>query len=303
MFINIPNNYSSMWGELTFEYNSTLDSDIVITVKDEITEEVVAVKKFYSSTDAKINVAPILFDTMLPTATKMDSGVTTPTVGFPKISVLAGSDTTDTLTFTYAREAVEPPIVLTTMSSNRLLYPNESDSITVLVAAGATIKSYIEGTPLSEQSAPLYATTISSVDGGVRVITINADDYNDEYSALKVILYADDIAFGEINYTLSSDSAPGYRVAWISSMGSIEHYTFPIIEEQVRMSSGATTISLRSAYGTAQEIDALGDIITSPTIWRVTSQDYTTVELLTTELATRQSGSLTIANIKLSENG
>ncbi|MFI3285026.1 MAG: hypothetical protein R3Y08_00060 [Rikenellaceae bacterium] len=301
MFINIPDNYSSLWGELIFEYNSTLDTDIVMSVVDEFSGETIAVKKFYSSTDAKINITPLLFETMLPQPYFLSSGAVAPSVGFPKISVNAGGQSSGELLFTYARKGVEPPIMLTTMPTSRLLARGESDYITLIAPSGTTIKYRIEGVGLSADSAPLYQNSITSINGGARQIRIVADEYADEYSSIKVTLLSDDQEFGQVNYAFSELCGASYRVAWISSQGSIEHYTFPVVEEQVRLSSGAIEKSLRSAYGTAQEIDALSEIVSSPTVWRATQEGYTKLELLTTQIATRREGTLTIANVKVVE--
>ncbi len=303
MFINIPNNYSSMWGELIYEYNSTDDTNLVVQLRDDMTDEIVAVKKFYSTSDLKLNVAPLLFNSMIPQASYSTSGVATCERGFPKISLIIGSESSSSRRFTYASGVVEPPLLLTTMPTGRMLSAHQCDSLTILLPEESTFAAAIKCSEIGGDGTMESVATWSSSAGGAICVTINADDYCQFYDQMSVILWCDSTQFAEVNYALSADQAAGYRVAWISTQGSIEHYTFPIIEEQVRLNSGATTYSLRSAYGTAHELEALAEILSSPTIWRADEDSYTTIELLTTELTMRSEGALMVANFKISENG
>ncbi|MFI3331896.1 MAG: hypothetical protein SNI51_00185 [Rikenellaceae bacterium] len=303
MFINIPNNYSSMWGELIYEYNSTDDTDLVVEIQDDTTDETTGVKKFYSTSSLKLNVAPLLFESMLPEPQPLVTGISTPERGFPKISIIIDSESSLSRRFTYAKEEVEPPLMLSTMPNDRLLAVSECDSISILLPEDGVLTATLEGYTIEGEGSLESISTWVDSSGGAKIVTINGDDYSDSYESLKLSLYCDNTLFEQVNYTLSADEANGYRMAWISSMGSIEHYTFPVVEEVVQLSSGGTTRTLRSAYGTAQELEALSEILFTTTLWRVNATTYTPIELLTTELPLRQDGALRIANFKISDNG
>lgn len=304
MFINIPNNFASMWGELNFEYSCTDDTDIVIEIINDVTDETIGVKKFYSSSSAKVNVAPLIFDSMLPEATsRTTSGISLPSTGFPRIRVTADSTSSDTLQFTYATEQVQAPSLLTTLPTNRLLYAGESDQVAVAAPKGTALTYKLYCDPISSGTTQYYSSGYGSIDGGARVFTLNADEFNDKYYSATLIFLSDDEEIDRVNYSLSGDSTPGYRVAWLSTQGSIEHYTFPFVAEQSRLSSGGVTKSLRSAYGTAEQIEALSEIVSSSKVWRVDGQSYTPIEVVTTEQIISKDGALSIANIKILENG
>ncbi len=305
MFTNIPNNYSSMWGEIIFEYASTTDSDIVINIYDTQTSDQLGVKKFYSTSSAKINIAPLLFDSIFPSPQLSNTNlVNNPSVGFARIKLEAGGEASDQLTFTYAKEQVTPPAVLSTMPKERMLYSGENDQIVVIAPAGTTISYALHLYPIGSEvsSNPIYG--ICSTDGGVRLFTIHADQYNGLYGAAKIVFSCDGEEFGTIDYTLSAESSTGYRVAWLSSQGSIEQYTFPIIVSKLRQSSDVVTKSLRSAYGTEDEIEALSELVSSAKVWHADSSGgtYTAIEVLTTEQYIRREGVLMIANIEIQEN-
>ncbi len=304
MFINTPNNFASMWEELTFEYSTSSQTDLLFEIIDDVSGETLGVKKFYSTTSAKINIAPLLFEKMLPEASYVTtSGMLLPEVGFPRIRAQVGSDTTSGIYFTYAKEQLEAPEILSSMPLQRALYKGECDQVAVVAEEGTTLSYIISAEPIDESKLALFKSVISSISGGARVFYLNADHYNDTYKSLTFGAYQDGELIGEVNYSLSDQSQAGYRLAWISSRGSIEHYTFPTLTEESYLSSGTTEKTLRSAYGTAQEVEALSEIISSPTVWSVSGSSYTPIEVETSEISIRKEGTLMIANIKIVENG
>ncbi|MFR9503438.1 MAG: hypothetical protein SNH73_03170 [Rikenellaceae bacterium] len=305
MFINTPDNYSSMWGELPFEYNTTDDTDIVVNIYDAGSDELLGVKKFYSSTTAKLDLAPLLFDSMLPVVSAEDEGeVATPTFGFPHIRLEAEESATADLTFTYATSKVEPPLLLTTMPCERLLYSDERDVVVVIAPAGSALSYSLCAEPRDQSASTLSKSGVMASDGGVRSYTLMASDYCIDYTLLTLSFFCDGDLIGEVSYNLIDSAASGYRLAWISSMGSIEHYTFPTVVDRVRMSDGSTKLNLRSAYGLEQEVVALSEIVGAARVWSATLEEgYSSVEVTTEEQYIRQDGALMVANIQIKENG
>lgn len=300
MFTNIPNNYASMWGELTFEYSSTTDSDVVINIYETLSDTLLGVKKFYSTSSAKINIAPMLFDTYFP-APQSDptSGLKVPTNGFVYLRLEAGDESCEERTFTYAKSQIEAPQILTTLPTERILYKGESDTVTVVAPADTYIKYTLYGVPNDSEEYTLLGSGSTPSNRGVREFVTVADDYCQSYSALKVTLSCDSTVLGSVEYSLINEAADGYRVAWVSSLGAIEHYTFPIVVDKIRLSSSATLKNLRSAYGTEAEIEALSEIVSSPKVWRADS--YEQIEVTTEEQYVRREGVLMIANIQIKE--
>ncbi len=304
MFINIPNNFSSMWGELIYEYNSTDESDILIEILDTESEETLGVKKFYSSSSAQLNLAPILFETSLPEASQLQfSSTITAACGFPSVALSDGDTSCEVRTFTFADSTISAPAALSSMPENRLLCKGERDIITIIAEDLAQLSYTITATRLSDGESVTLQKDSYSISSQALQHTISADSFSATYQALYYTLYSGGEAIASRNYTLSSEATTGYRVAWLSKRGSIEHYTFPVVEEQNYLSSGATTRTLRSAYGTAEEVEALSEIISSPCVWRVSGDEYSELEILTTEQQIRSLGELMIVTIKVQENG
>ncbi|MFR9580605.1 MAG: hypothetical protein SNH80_07895, partial [Rikenellaceae bacterium] len=60
MFINIPDNYSSTSSELLYTYETDDATDLTFEVRVGAEQELVAVKKFYNTTTATLNAAPLV---------------------------------------------------------------------------------------------------------------------------------------------------------------------------------------------------------------------------------------------------
>ncbi len=304
MFINIPNNFSSMWGELTYESSCTDTTDILIEILDSSSDESLGVKKFYSSTSAKINPAPMLFDLMLPDVEKLDftSSVTAAT-GFPLLALSDGEEQSEERIFTYSKSDLSAPAVLYTMPTSRLLHEDECDVVTFVAEEGSQIEYELWGVAIDDSSEQLILCEEITVSNCAMQFGIAAADYTSLYSALYLTLSCDGQQLALLSYSLVQSNPSGYRVAWISSAGGIEHYTFPTIISQTYNSSGETIKSLRSAYGRAAEVEALSEILTSPKVWRVQGGDYSLIEVETTEQQIRSEGALMVTTLTVKENG
>ncbi len=304
MFTNTPNNYASLWGDLIFEYTSSSAEDVEFEVYDDVADEKIGVKKFYSVTSSKINIAPMLFDLMLPAP---DVSPTTasmrPQTGFPRVRVAVGTEESEPLTFTYAKEDLGEQIVLRTMPRNRILYRGEGDQITLIGTEGGNISFQIGAMAEGDSSYTVISTLYTSIDGGVRTLYLYAGDYVDDYVALRVVVISDGETLETLYYSLVDQEQVGYRVAWISEKGTVEHYTFPVESSTSRLSSGAVRRELRSAYGTSEQIEALSQIVSSPALWHVEALSYTPIRVETDEQSIRNEGVLSIINIKILENG
>ncbi len=304
MFINIPNNYSSMWGELTYEYNCTDESDLLIQIEESNTGESLGVKKFYSSNSAKLNISHILFETLLPNAQNLsysDSFITSP--NYPSITLRCGEQSCESRTFSYAREPLFESSVITSMPFERILYKGEYDFINTVAPEGSTVSYQLGGVRIDDAQEEIFQVGSTISQGQPLQFAIYADAYSEEYYTAFCEISIDGKCIGRYHYALLGEPSNGYRVAWVSSAGSIEHYTFPIVVKDSYNSLAQRTTQLRSAYGTAAEVEALAEIISSPVVWRVEGMDYSPLEMLTTEQTLRSEGSLMVTNIEVRENG
>ena len=154
------------------------------------------------------------------------------------------------------------------MPSVRTISPGESDELTLLCDEACTI------TVTAQAGDSATAESYRTKSGGVLVFRLDTRDFPDAET-----LTVDAGKCGSVSYTVVPTVSGGRRLAWRSSAGSIEHYTFPI-EKSVT----AETVKDR-AYGTdghlTAVLEALGEITASPEVWLAEGGGYTPVDVTT----------------------
>ncbi len=307
MFINIPDNYSSLWGELVYNFAISEPEDLLVEIVNADDDTVIAVKKFYSSSEIKFNIARIIRQNILPYPTKSSTGFALAKSGFIRVYVRIGDVESSTRSYILAHDTPAVfPATLTTMPECRVLNSGESDSIFVITRSGnlsvATVKvAARDPSDYNDISTTFFS---SSRFEEFSILTINADDYNENYQSIDVTIDSSSAGGKHIYYTLTPPAyaQKGYRVAWLSSEGSIECYTFPLVSDVKRLSDGGLSRTLRSAYGTEEEIEALSEIIYSVKVWHILDDGSSEeIEVTTNEYPVVVEGTLSIANIEIKE--
>lgn len=207
-------------------------------------------------------------------------------------------------TFLPCRDAVTAPALLTAMPAERLISPGECDELTLFPAEACSVTVTAQaGTTTTAES---YRTT----KGGLYLFRLDTRDFP-EAEALTV----DAGACGTVVYTVVPAVRGARRLAWRSSAGSIEHYTFPI-EKSARAETakkraygigGHLTVTtgterrttLVSAYEPRATIDALAEILSSPDVWLAGETDYTAVDVLTDKAVVHRHGAVTCLEIEI----
>lgn len=139
------------------------------------------------------------------------------------------------------------------MPSVRTISPGESDELTLLCDEACTI------TVTAQAGDSATAESYRTKSGGVLVFRLDTRDFPDAET-----LTVDAGKCGSVSYTVVPAVSGGRRLAWRSSAGSIEHYTFPI-EKSVT----AETVKNR-AYGTDGHLTAAAAPNGGPRSYRLT---------------------------------
>lgn len=189
-------------------------------------------------------------------------------------------------TFLPRRNIVAAPALLTAMPSVRTISPGESDELTLLCDEACTI------TVTAQAGDSATAESYRTKSGGVLVFRLDTRDFPDAET-----LTVDAGKCGSVSYTVVPVVSGGRRLAWRSSAGSIEHYTFPIeksvtaetVKDRAYGTDGHLTAAARterrttlvSAYETRAVLEALSEITASPEVWLAEDGGYTPVDVTT----------------------
>ena len=122
-------------------------------------------------------------------------------------------------------------------------------------------------------------------------------------------------ACGAVAYTVISAPTGARRLAWRSSAGGIEHYTFPVeksesvetIRQRAYGAEGHLVARTRaerrtvlvSAYEPRATLEGLSEVLSSPDVWLAEDDGYTAVDVVTEKRVLHRHGAVTCLEIEI----
>lgn len=300
-FTKQPDQFASIYGDLTYSFSGA-SSELLLNILDVSTGSTLGSKRYFNTPAGTTNIAPII-------RKNIRFAPQTGRIGFyePKdrsISIQLSGDGTfsEVRTFLATTEQAAAPSLLTSMPRRRIISYGEYDEITCLIPSNYSIvlRSDTLSNPITYNYDKGAALTIFRLETGYFAPSVKE-------ISLEIVVEGETI--DRIDYTVVPASASSCRLAWRSSAGSIEHYTFPVVKsivqktdkEQIYSSSkgyidtaieALQTTTLVSAYEPVSMIMALSELFTSPQVWRVRDTQYEEVDLQPTEQTIFRHGSL-----------
>lgn len=310
MFTTYPTNYQSLFDELNYSYTATSERDITMMMINSADYATIGVKSFYSTTTATANIAPIIRGYAEP-----QPNTTSPsTMDFVEsqghITVTLYSDLFEASPeriYTYSRSDETELGVLTTLPTTaRPISLDESELLTLRVnpteSTTITIRQYAYGL-IDAVATRTYTSTAQS--SGVVVFNVVATALEEQLNVLletnlvrfEVEISQPSQAIATLYYTVVTPPQQITRLAWISSRGSIEHYSFPVVRTRSHTADRVTNLALSSAFESYAVRRALAEIIESPKVWLCEDGVYSEVSVVSQSLVLADR--LTLATIDL----
>ena len=122
-------------------------------------------------------------------------------------------------------------------------------------------------------------------------------------------------ACGSVAYTVIPAFSGARRLAWRSSAGGIEHYTFPVeksesvetIRQRAYGAEGHLVARTRaerrtvlvSAYEPRATLEGLSEVLSSPDVWLAEDDGYTAVDVVTEKSVLHRHGAVTCLEIEI----
>ena len=290
-FTSIPQNFTPIAEGLVFAFTTDLDepSDVAAEIVDCATEEVVATLRLYNITTAEIDIAPYIapFVERKPMRSATSTLCEAPTAIY-KLRV--GESDSSEVRVSLNRSTTALPTLVTTVPSRRHLAFGENDEFLLLVGEGADVRVDME----ADTGDTLHLEGVST--SGAMMLNIVSADFVAEASQVDVTIHCRGEELATITYEVAPPCPRGVRLAWLSSEGSIERYTFPIAHsmthtaERARVGRGDilqtvgcrsdARLSVASRYEYRAMATALSEIVVSPRVWLVGEED-TEVDVVT----------------------
>ena len=301
--------FSSVFSDLSYSFSNASEPELFLEIRSVRDGTTLGSKRFYNTSDGTLNIAPIIRKSIRFAPSSGMTGFYDPESRAASVQLAAGTTFSEVRTFVAAHNTINPPRILTTMPSHRIIAYGESDEITCCIPAQHTVSVTSDITA--------QALTYSAVGGQeLTVFRLNTQSFLPTVSSISVRITTGSQLIGQIDYVVVPANASGCRLAWRSSAGSIEHYTFPVIKsvtQKIRKEQVLTdrngyenfsirnerTTTLSSAFEPAAVTEALAEIAASPQVWRIDGNKYEEMDILTEEQTISRHGILASIEISL----
>ncbi len=296
-FTRIPAQHATLGGSLNYTFASDAPATFLLRMTNARTGRHISTVRFVGVSGATFDVAPILRRTVSFKPAVGDTGLSMASSRYVEVDVALydAEGTTllvaaSTRTFIAAVPAVVFPSIATTMPAVRLLGYDECEELLLLPDTAQTLRVRGEGTTeIAEREYALEA--MQPV-----ILRIDARDFAGAESVT-----VDGGTCGTVTYHLMPVQAEGVRLAWRSSRGSVEHYTFPVVCERGVVAEGSASRErwrVVSAYESEAVVGALAEMLSSPQVWVSGRNSYIPVEVTTKSAVVRRAGAMSMLEIE-----
>ena len=188
------------------------------------------------------------------------------------------------------------------MPLRRLIPEGACDELTLLADGPCTVTV----TAMAGDTAA--AESYRATEAGLHIFRLDLRDFPDAET-----LTVDAGTCGTVVYTVIPARQEAVRLAWRSRAGSVEHYSFPVLQTEVIRSvrqqaygpDGRTAATaetdretvLVSAYEGRQVLEALAELTSAPEVWIARDDTYTPVDIASDEAVVQRHGTLSCLEI------
>lgn len=274
----LSNDFTPLQSGLLFGIDNESDtpSDMIVEIVDTQSGEVVATQLLRNATYAEVNIAPYVvgLNERKPTTA---SFTTISELPVRRFMVRCEDVESEEIAISVNRCNINPVTTLTTMSSSRRISYGEHDEVVVIASPQDTVTAIVT----ADDGMSIEAELTTS-EGAV-VVNIGTYDFVGDVTELEVSILCNGEEVTQLHYDFVPRGGDAVRVAWLSSVGSIERYTFPVSHKSRRSveriglhstegpcvvgGESRSYISLRSYYEPKALIEVLTEIVASPKVW------------------------------------
>ncbi len=293
-FTDQPESLSPVEAGLVYSFDAETERprDVEVSVIDYDSDYTVSRLSLCGVTSGSFDIAPVVrrFIYPLPTAAR---GTLLTEAHCCRFIVEIDGVRSDVLTLADNRVEVVRGSWLSTMTEHRRIGYGERDEIRIFCRRGEEL----EVTVVADNGATVVRRT--NTDSGAVLLCLDTCDFPEESRTLEVRIACGGVQTRSVYYSVARRYPGDLRLAWVSSVGTVERYTFPIvrsIERNTVRTAVAEADGFRRTVGCESEqcvrvvsdyerrgiIAALAEIAMSPNVWIEYLQTHTEVEVLTT---------------------
>ena len=242
MQIIAPSHYSPVTKPVCFEVECSTSQDFEVDIIDDATDTVIGRKSFIATKNCSIDIVPYIYrDFAVEPILSQNCLIQNALQRSYHIEI--GDCISPSVLLSTNRRAVELPTLLTHMPNHRSMSHDECDQLLLFVDSAAPIT--VECVASTGENVVLEMSSSC----GVVDIVATAAEFSEDVRQLELFITAGSHQFEPITYSIRKHYGEQRRIAWLSSLGSVERYTFPVIAASYRTAERCT---YRSAEGTTR---------------------------------------------------
>ena len=274
----IANDFAPRNKALYFGITTELEEpcDIEVEVVDADFDSTIARQLLREITSVKVNIAPYTkpFTEYVPSLHPETSIEEAPTASY---TIRVEGIEAEPIRLSVNSQEQMAPSLVSTMPLKRTIAYGERDELLLIAHTNDNLAIVIKSDTGEELS--LHHTTST----GAAILSLSTEDFDNDIRSLYVEISCNEHSVSLLHYNVVSAHKSDVRLAWISSRGSIERYTFPVTanrqrkaeKQTIRTRDGVGVVSssterrqtLVSRFEPRDTIDALADIISATRVW------------------------------------
>lgn len=308
----MPTRYGSVFRPACFALEGIkVPAGVDMEIRAVAGNELLGVKRMYSSGSASVNVAPYVRRLLRPAPMCGNAaGVHVGTARVASCFIAATDFRSDTVTLCAGTEDASENTLLSAAPHAVKIAPGEKDEMSVIsgdrVVAEVIFRrvetSYTE--IFGQRNAAGMLAAVVDADEMCRIYASRTGGAPTEPTDFTVRLKLEQTGFEdrviERKYILDRGVRKGRRLAWVNRYGSVDYHTFPVCEEfrskgghtRIETSAGYRTVatagvqSLKLSSEPCDELTAewLSELFSSPAVWMVYGSQFERVDVAAGEV-------------------
>lgn len=289
-FTSIPKDFTPIADGVCFTFEVDDEGDFEVQIIDDDTSEIIGIQRLYGVMGGTIDISHhICSNTPLRPTPHICSSLAPAITRRYRIEI--GGTVSPSVVLSDNRHQPTLPSIATTMGHQRRIGHSYSDTLRIFCPFGSTICASICSDMGEQLDLELCAET------GVADLVVTPLDFDDRTKSLEVAVTIDGTPLPLTTYTIDPFFPDETRLAWLSSIGSLEHYTFNFMDRRWLQLDKPTTRNaaleptathtsvecrqtLLSNLEPQAKMEALAEIIASPRVWVDDGKVYRAVEVL-----------------------
>ena len=314
--VESPKDFTPRSEGIIFVAESDVETDFMVDIIDAQTDEIVGSKVISGVSRVVIDIAPYVEVQAftVPKQAHYSSLVDIPAKRY-YISVQTTEDSVVSDVVKVSNNLTLPIVnsLQTVMPRVRMIGYGECDDLRIVVEEGSSI--WVD---ITTDIGEVHSFDIDNC-GGLAQLHIDTSEFDSLSTMIGVSIMVDDSRIAGMEYCIVPRYSGAVRLGWISSLGTIEYFTFPItlsksvvserkkifmhrVQGDIISNKSFERITLRSQALSEGVAEALATILTAPKVW-IVGDEVTDVEIVDNQIVTSSYNGATVVEITVEYGG